>query len=152
MKRTVAMIAVVATFWGCGKNPPEKPALDSNLAAALTQPGKVTSLTLNPTSDVATLPAELWTLTNLRELNLSCQEALEKLPSEIERLRMLEKLILDCGNGGSMNISLPEEIGNLKHLTVLRLYVQWIPAKAVRVVLDAPDSEDCPKPSGCLLD
>jgi Leucine-rich repeat (LRR) protein len=120
-KGTVAMIAIVASFWGCSKNVQKEPALDSNLAAALAQPGKATSLSFSSTSELDRLPEELWTLTNLRELNLSCPN-FEKLPPEIEQLRSLEKLVVDCGNGSGVNISLPEEIGNLKNLNVLRLY------------------------------
>ena len=136
-----ALIGVVACFFGCARNeqkntptPSEeavlkhdsdssgKPALDSNLSIALAQPEIATQLTFHPTRELDTLPAELWTLTNLRELNLSCLDSLLKLPPEIGQLRFLERLVFDCGNSGSMNISLPEEIGKLKNLTVLRLY------------------------------
>jgi hypothetical protein len=125
--------------------------LDPNRAVALTQPEKVTSLTFNPTNDLNTLPAELWTLTNLRELNLSCLEDLKKLPPEIGRLRSLQKLIFDCGNGGSMNISLPEEIGNLKNLSVLRLYGAMDPARAVKILLRTQRSRNCPRRFATLL-
>jgi len=129
MRRLVTLIVAAAIVAGCGKIEPKHevdsspaPALDSNLAAALSQPEKATSLTFEDTSELERLPAELWTLTNLRELNLSCPENLKQVPPEIGRLRLLEKLVFDCGNGESMNISLPEEIAVLKNLTVLRLY------------------------------
>ena len=68
------------------------------------------------------LPSQLGTLINLVELDISCLENLEDLPSEIGNLKKLEKLIIDNGNGCQMNISLPESIGNLSNLKVLRLY------------------------------
>ena len=68
------------------------------------------------------LPSKLGRLTNLKELHLSCFEYLEDLPSEIGNLRQLEKLIMDNGNGCQMNIALPESIGQLQRLRVLKLY------------------------------
>ena len=61
-------------------------------------------------------------LVNLKELEISCQEELKDLPTQIGNLRNLEKLIIDNGNGCGMNISLPESIGQLQRLRVLRLY------------------------------
>ncbi len=67
------------------------------------------------------LPSQLGTLINLVELDISCLENLEDLPSEIGNLKKLEKLIIDNGNACQMNISLPESIGNLSNLKVLTL-------------------------------
>jgi Leucine-rich repeat (LRR) protein len=89
---------------------------------ALAEPERATRLTFGFDPETDSLPAELWTLTQLRELNLACPERLEVLPPEIAQLRLLETLTFDCGNNASMNITLPEEIGSLKNLTVLRLY------------------------------
>jgi Leucine-rich repeat (LRR) protein len=68
------------------------------------------------------LPARLGELVNLEALELSCLEKLEDLPEEIGRLRKLEELIIDNGNGCTMNVSLPRSIGRLSSLRVLRLY------------------------------
>jgi Leucine-rich repeat (LRR) protein len=85
-------------------------------------------------------------LTNLRELDLSCLENLKALPPEVGKLSSLEKLVFDCGNGGSMNISLPEEIGNLKGLRVLRLYGAMDPREFEKNPL--PPSRFKPLPEG----
>ena len=68
------------------------------------------------------LPAKLGTLVNLKVLKLACLEQLEDLPKDIGKLVNLEELILDNGNGCRMNVSIPEEIGNLKKLKVLDLF------------------------------
>src|SRR5438046_3640757 len=68
------------------------------------------------------LPSQVGALINLVELDISCLENLEDLPSEIGNLKKLEKLIIDNGNGCQMNISVPESIGDLSNLKVLRLY------------------------------
>src|SRR5713101_7237239 len=90
---------------------------------AFVAPEKATTLSLKK-YDLAIkhLPSQLGTLINLVELDISCLENLEDLPSEIGHLKKLEKLIIDNGNGCLMNISLPESIGNLSNLKVLRLY------------------------------
>ena len=82
------------------------------------------------------LPSQLGTLINLVELDISCLENLEDLPSEIGNLKKLEKLVIDNGNGCQMNISVPESIGNLSNLKVLRLYG----------ALDPTDLSDTNKP------
>ena len=41
-----------------------------------------------------TFPSQLGTLINLAELDISCLENLEDLPSEIGNLKKLEKLLL----------------------------------------------------------
>lgn len=68
------------------------------------------------------LPSRLGTLINLRGLELACLEKLEDLPDEIGKLRRLEELIIDNGNGCQMNVSIPRSIGQLENLRVLRLY------------------------------
>lgn len=68
------------------------------------------------------LPSALGSFTNLKELNINGLEALKELPAEIGNLTELESIIIDNGNGYSMNISLPESIGNLMKLKELNLY------------------------------
>lgn len=68
------------------------------------------------------LPPRLSALVNLEVFEISCLENLEDLPEEIGELRNLEELIIDNGNGCSMNVSLPRSIGRLGKLRVLRLY------------------------------
>jgi len=90
---------------------------------AFVAPEKVTTLSIekdDPT--IKHLPSQLGALINLVELDISCLENLEDLPSEIGNLKKLEKLIIDNGNSCQMNVSLPESIGNLSNLKVLRLY------------------------------
>src|ERR1043166_1303426 len=90
---------------------------------AFAAPEKVTTLSLTKSDPaIKHLSAQLGTLTNLVELDISCLENLEDLPSEIGNLKKLEKLIIDNGNGCQMNVSLPESIGDLSNLKVLRLY------------------------------
>ena len=90
---------------------------------AFVAPEKVTTLSIEKYDPaIKHLPSQLGTLINLVELDISCLEKLEDLPSEIGNLKKLEKLIIDNGNGCQMNISVPESIGNLSNLKVLRLY------------------------------
>jgi leucine-rich repeat protein SHOC2 len=94
-----------------------------NFKSALATPEKVVVLTIESSDQqMKHLPAGLGTLVNLKELRISCLETLEDLPDEIGKLRQLEKLIIDNGNGCSMNISFPVAIGNLRNLKILRLY------------------------------
>ena len=89
---------------------------------ALAAPEKATTLSITKYDPaIRHLPSQLGTLINLVELDISCLENLEDLPSEIGNLKKLEKLIIDNGNGCGMNISLPESIGNLSNLKVLTL-------------------------------
>ena len=89
---------------------------------AFVAPEKVTTLSVTKYDPaIKHLPSQLGTLINLVELDISCLENLEDLPSEIGNLEKLEKLIIDNGNGCQMNISLPESIGNLSNLKVLTL-------------------------------
>ena len=90
---------------------------------AFVAPEKATTLSITKYDPaIKHLPPQLGTLINLVELDISCLENLEDLPSEIGKLEKLEKLIIDNGNGCQMNISLPESIGNLSSLKVMRLY------------------------------
>ncbi len=90
---------------------------------AFVAPEKATTLSIKKYDPaIKHLPSQLGTLINLVELDISCLENLEDLPSEIGNLKKLEKLIIDNGNSCEMNISLPESIGNLSNLKVLRLY------------------------------
>ena len=105
---------------------------------AFVAPEKVTTLSITKYDPaIKHLPSHLGTLINLVELDISCLENLEDLPSEIGNLKKLEKLIIDNGNGCGMNISLPESIGNLSNLKVLRLYG----------ALDPTDLSDTNKPT-----
>jgi Leucine-rich repeat (LRR) protein len=94
-----------------------------SLEKALRSPAKVRRLTVQ-TEDTGMkhLPAGLGTLVNLESLQLACLENLEDLPEEIGRLRSLRELVIDNGNGCSMNVALPRSIGELSALRVLRLY------------------------------
>jgi Leucine-rich repeat (LRR) protein len=94
-----------------------------SLEKALRTPEKVRHLVLqseNP--ELKHLPRGLGSLVNLEKLELACLEKLEDLPEEIGNLQKLEELIIDNGNGCSMNVSLPRSIGRLANLRVLRLY------------------------------
>ena len=102
--------------------PLQEGAFDS-LEKALQSPEKVRRLTLQSEDPAMKhLPAALGTLVNLEALELACLENLEDLPEEIGKLGKLEELIIDNGNGCSMNVSLPRSIGQLTNLRVLRLY------------------------------
>jgi Leucine-rich repeat (LRR) protein len=109
-----------------------------SLEQAFVAPEKATTLSITKYDPaIKHLPSQLGTLINLVELDISCLENLEDLPSEIGNLKKLEKLIIDNGNGCGMNISLPESIGNLSNLKVLTLYG----------ALDPRDLSDTNKPT-----
>src|SRR5438874_926228 len=59
---------------------------------------------------------------DLEILSISCIEDLRALPDSIGKLAKLKQLIIDNGNGCSMNPLLPESIGNLHLLEKLVLY------------------------------
>jgi Leucine-rich repeat (LRR) protein len=92
-----------------------------NLEKALRAPEKATRLTLDG-SESRHLPSQLGSLVNLKELQISCWEKLEDLPNEIGKLRSLQKIIIDNGNGCQMNVTIPPSIGQLANLRVLKLY------------------------------
>jgi leucine-rich repeat protein SHOC2 len=92
-----------------------------DLAKALRAPQKVTRLTLDG-SESRHLPFQLGSLVNLKELQISCWEKLEDLPNEIGKLRNLQKIIIDNGNGCLMNVTIPPSIDQLANLRVLKLY------------------------------
>jgi len=105
---------------------------------AFVAPEKATTLSIEKDDPaIKHLPSQLGALINLVELDISCLENLEDLPSEIGNLKKLEKLIIDNGNGCQMNVSLPESIGNLSNLKVLRLFG----------ALDPRDLSDTNKPT-----
>jgi Leucine-rich repeat (LRR) protein len=94
-----------------------------NFAQALRTPAKVKRLILQSEDpELKHLPPGLGSLVNLESLQLACLEKLEDLPEEIGNLSKLQELVIDNGNGCSMNISLPRSIGRLANLRVLRLY------------------------------
>jgi Leucine-rich repeat (LRR) protein len=94
-----------------------------SLEEAFKAPEKVKRLVLqSEDQEMKHLPARLGTLVNLESLEIACLEKLEDLPEEIGSLRKLEALVIDNGNGCSMNVSLPRSIGQLESLRVLRLY------------------------------
>src|SRR6202035_789241 len=71
---------------------------------AFVAPEKVTTLSIlccvgetKYDPSIKHLPSQLGTLINLVELDISCLENLEDLPSEIGNLKKLEKLIIDNG-------------------------------------------------------
>lgn len=94
-----------------------------SLEQALRTPEKVRRLVMQREDhEMRHLPRGLGSLVNLETLEISCLEKLEDLPEEIGRLRKLEELIIDNGNGCQMNVSLPRSTGQLANLRVLRLY------------------------------
>src|SRR5260370_3811811 len=65
---------------------------------------------------------------DLEILSINCIEDLRALPDSIGKLAKLKQLIIDNGNGCSMNPVLPERIGNLHLLEKLVLYGAQDPA------------------------
>lgn len=59
---------------------------------------------------------------DLEVLKISCVEGLRSLPDSIGNLTKLKELVIDNGNGCSMNPLLPESIGNLSSLEKLVLF------------------------------
>ena len=98
-------------------------AFDS-LEKALREPEKVKRLAIQEGVDLEMkhLPPGLGRLVNLEALELACLEKLEDLPEELGQLQKLEELVIDNGNGCSMNVRLPRSVGRLANLRVLRLY------------------------------
>jgi hypothetical protein len=101
----------------------DEDAFDS-LAKALREPEKVKRLAISGGEDpeMKHLPPGLGRLVNLEVLEVSCLEKLVDLPEDLGQLQKLQELVIDNGNGCSMNVSLPRSIGRLSSLRVLRLY------------------------------
>ncbi len=98
-------------------------AFDS-LEKALREPGRARRLAIQGGEDpeMKHLPPGLGRLVNLEALEMACLEKLEDLPEELGQLRKLRELVIDNGNGCSMNVALPRSVGRLANLRVLRLY------------------------------
>jgi Leucine-rich repeat (LRR) protein len=94
------------------------------LEKALREPEKVRRLAIQGGEDpeMKHLPPGLGRLVNLEALELACLEKLEDLPEELGQLQKLEELVIDNGNGCTMNVRLPRSVGRLANLRVLRLY------------------------------
>lgn len=78
--------------------------------------------TLEISSSNAYLLDQLERYPDLKVLKISCLEKLHSLPNSIGKLSKLNELIIDNGNGCSMNPSLPESIGELHSLRKLVLF------------------------------
>lgn len=103
---------------------PKANVFDS-FAKAFRSPEKVKCLNPNFEGDnlnMKRLPAKFGTLINLEVFSFGCLEQLETLPEEIGNITKLKELIIDNGNGCSMSVALPNSIGKLQNLRVLRLY------------------------------
>jgi Leucine-rich repeat (LRR) protein len=91
------------------------------LATALTNAAApVKELTISEKN--AELLQHIESYPDLEVLSISCLESLQSLPESIGKLTRLRELIIDNGNGCSMNPVLPESIGNLRSLEKLVLY------------------------------
>jgi Leucine-rich repeat (LRR) protein len=104
----------------------QKDGVFESFEQAFRAPEKVRRLVIqnenNENSEIKHLPSRLGTLVNLEALEISCLEKLEDLPEELGRLRKLQELIIDNGNGCQMNVTLPRSVGQLESLRVLTLY------------------------------
>jgi Leucine-rich repeat (LRR) protein len=108
---------------GVSFKPLQQDGVFENFEQAFRSPEKVRRLVVQTDDqEMRHLPPGLGTLVNLEALELACLEKLEDLPEEIGGLRKLKELIIDNGNGCSMNVALPRSIGDLESLRVLRLY------------------------------
>lgn len=117
---TVGLLCLLFTLVCVGQ---EEGAFDS-LAKALRAPERVKRLAISGGEDpeMKHLPPGLGRLVNLEALEISCLEKLVDLPEELGQLQKLRELVIDNGNGCTMNVSLPRSIGRLSGLRVLRLY------------------------------
>ncbi len=95
-----------------------------NYARALRSPAKVRRLVLTGEESAGwrRFPPGLGSLVNLEGLEMACMEKLDALPEELGRLGRLREIVIDNGNGCSMNVALPRSVGRLSGLRVLRLY------------------------------
>jgi hypothetical protein len=103
---------------------PKANVFDS-FAKAFRSPEKVKCLNPNFEGDalnMKNLPSQFGKLVNLEVFSFGCLEQLETLPEEIGNLTKMRQLIIDNGNGCSMSVALPNSIGKLQYLRVLRLY------------------------------
>lgn len=114
----------VAARGGSPGGPRQEEGAFDSLEKALREPGKARRLAIQPGEDpeMKHLPPGLGKLFNLEALELACLEKLEDLPEEIGQLQKLRELVIDNGNGCSMNVALPDSVGRLSGLRVLRLY------------------------------
>jgi Leucine-rich repeat (LRR) protein len=112
-----------AGAWGGARGSLAQAQAVESLAEAFKAPERVKRLVLQSEDpELKHLPARLGTLVNLETLELACLEKLEDLPEEIGALGKLRELVIDNGNGCSMNVRLPRSVGRLESLRVLRLY------------------------------
>jgi Leucine-rich repeat (LRR) protein len=88
-------------------------------AAADAAPG---AKTLKISQRNASLLNKLPDYRDLEVLSISCVENLRALPDSIGKLAKLRELIIDNGNGCTMNPQLPESLGDLHHLEKLVLF------------------------------
>ena len=118
----VALCLLVGAWGEAYGSSGQEQAVES-LEEAFKAPERVKRLLLlSENQEMKHLPSRLGELVNLEALEMACLENLEDLPEEIGALRKLEQLIIDNGNGCSMNVTLPSSIGRLENLRVLRLY------------------------------
>ena len=118
----VALCLFVGAWGGVRGSLRQEQAVES-LAEAFKAPEKVKRLVLqSEDQELKHLPGRLGALVNLEALEIACLEKLEDLPEEIGELGKLRELVIDNGNGCSMNVQLPRSIGRLENLRVLRLY------------------------------
>lgn len=125
MRWAVGLVALCLFVgaWGEARGSLGQEQAVESLAEAFKAPDRVKRLVLQSEDpETRHLPGRLGTLVNLEALEMACLENLEDLPEEIGALRKLEQLIIDNGNGCSMNVTLPSSIGRLENLRVLRLY------------------------------
>jgi Leucine-rich repeat (LRR) protein len=78
--------------------------------------------TLQISEQNAQLLEKIGSYPDLEVLSITCVETLRSLPDSLGKLTGLKELIIDNGNGCSMNPLLPETIGNLHSLEKLVLY------------------------------
>lgn len=116
-------LCLLAGAWGGARGSSGQEQAVESLAEAFKAPQSVKRLVLqNEDQEMKHLPARLGTLVNLESLEIACLEKLEDLPDEIGSLGKLRELVIDNGNGCSMNVRLPRSVGRLESLRVLRLY------------------------------
>lgn len=117
------LLCLFVCAWGVARGSLRQEQAVESLAEAFKAPERVKRLVLQSEDpELKHLPGRLGTLVNLEALEIACLEKLEDLPEEIGELRKLRELVIDNGNGCSMNVALPSSIGRLENLRVLRLY------------------------------